>query len=84
VNTENGTDGLASGRHAHKSKSPGFLAVTASYHVRRLNPAKPLKHLAKIIPRDITRQIPYIDVHSDPLFIGIESLCFKGVLNKKK
>ena len=84
VNTENGTDGRASGRHAHKSKSSGFLTMTASYHVRRLNPAKRFKDLAKIVPRGIAWQIPYRDIHSVPLFIGIESLGYEGMLSKEK
>jgi hypothetical protein len=84
VNAENGKDGLASGRHIDKSGSPGFSARTGLHHLRCFNPAKLLKHLAKIVPRDIARQIPQIDIHSDPLFIGIESRCFEGVLHKEK
>jgi len=58
VNTENGKDGLASGRHIDKSRSPGFVATAGLHHVRCFNAAKPFKHLAKIVPRDIARQIP--------------------------
>jgi hypothetical protein len=84
VNTENGKDGIASARHIDKSRSPGFLTMTGLHHVCCFHPAEPFKRLAKIVPRDIARQIPYIDIHSVPLFIGIEPLCFEGVLNKKK
>jgi hypothetical protein len=84
VNTENGKDGLASGRHVDKSRSSGFIAMAGLHHVRGFNPAKAFKHLAKIVPRDIARQIPYVDIHSVPLFIGIEPLCFEGVLNREK
>jgi hypothetical protein len=84
MNTENGRDGLASGRHIDESGTPGFITMTVLHHVRRFHPAKPFKHLAKIVPRNIARQIPYMNIHSVPLIMGIEPLCFKGTLSKEK
>ena len=83
MNTENGTDGLASGRHAHKSKSPGFITMTVFHHVRYLNPAKRFKDLAKIIRCHIPRQVTYTDIHSMPPFICIEHLSLEDVLNRE-
>ena len=67
MHTENGRDGLASGRHAYKSESPGFITVVRPYDIRSFNAAKRFKNFAKIAPRDITRQIAHIDIHSMPL-----------------
>ncbi len=67
MNAENGADALASGRHTHEPESSGFVAVAASHHICRLHSTKRLKHLPKIAARDITRQVPYVDIHSVPL-----------------
>ena len=84
MNTENGKDGRASRRHIDKSRSSRFLPVAGLHHRRGVNPAKPFKHLTKIVPRDIARQIPDMDIHSVPLFFGTKPLCFESVLNKKR
>ena len=64
MHTENGRDGLASGRHADKSESPGFITVVLLYHIRSFNAAKHFKNLAKVVPRNVARQITYADIHS--------------------
>lgn len=84
MNPENRTEGLASGRHFDKSRSPGFITRTVLHHVHPCHPAKPFKDLAQIVPRDIARQIPDMDIHSVPLFLGIEPPWFEDVFNKKK
>jgi hypothetical protein len=58
--------------------------VAGLHHVRCFNPATPFPHLTQIVPRDIARQIPDMDIHSVPLFLGIEPLGFAGVPDKKK
>lgn len=75
MNTENSTDGFASGRHPHESKSPGFVTMTVLRHVRRLHPAKQLENLAKIALRDIPRQVTYVDIHSVPLSFAASNTC---------
>jgi hypothetical protein len=64
---KNGTDGLASGRHVHKSKAPGPTTMPVLHHVHRFNLAERFKNLAQIVPGDIARQITYISIHFVPL-----------------
>jgi len=60
------------------------MAMTVLYHVRGFHPAKRFKHFTQIVPGNIVRQIPYADLHSVPLSLDVEHLCFAGVLNQKK
>jgi len=64
MHTENGRDGLASSRHAHKSESAGFIIAVLACHIRSFNAAKHLKHLAKVASCNVPRQITYADIHS--------------------
>jgi len=67
MNTENGADPFASGRHAHESQSTQFVAMAASHDIRRLNAAKRLKDPPKIAGGDTIGQVVHADIHSVPL-----------------
>jgi hypothetical protein len=84
MNTENGKDGRASRRHIDKSRSSRFLPVAGLHHRRGVNPAKPFKHLTKIVPRDIARQIPDMDIHSVPFFLWHRTPVFRKRAEQKE
>jgi hypothetical protein len=84
IETDDGGDSLASGGHNHKSKAPGPTIMPLLHHVCRFNFAERLKHLAKVVPRHVTLQVTYIDIHSVPPFLCIEHPCLAGVPSEEK
>jgi len=62
----------------------GFVAVAAPHHIRRLHSAKRLKHPPKIVGRDAAREFPPVDIHSVPLSLCTDNLCWEGVPNQEK
>ncbi len=83
MNTENGTNALTSGRHAHKSQSPGSAAMRAPRHIRRLNSAKRLKCFSKIADGDIRCQIAHTDNHFVPLSSASNTCLVKACQSKE-
>jgi hypothetical protein len=84
MNTKNGADTLVSGGHTHEPEFSGFVAVAASHYVRHLHSAKRLEYLSKIVGRDAARQVPYVDIHSVPLSLCTDDLCWEGVPNQER
>lgn len=80
---ENGTEALASGRHAYKSQTPAFITMAAPHHIRCLNAARRFENLPKGVDRDITRQATYVDIRSTPLSFALPTSVSRACETKR-